>query len=310
MRPVDRGNLTLSVRRDEGRIKVVVDALDKDNNFLNFLQIQGNVVDPDLKRSTIELSQTAPGRYEAAIEDAEAIGNYFVNLGYRGPDGVQGVISSGVSVPYSDEYRELRSNPATLETIASLTDGEVVNWKQRPDETIDPRRTVDAIDHFRRDPKLVAPRASPPLWPSLLWLATVLFLGDVAVRRVAPDVDRMRKAVADQWKKLRGREVAPPVEYMEKLKSRKAEVGEQLDRSRAATRFEAPPPAATVLSDEPLPQGRAVVDAARAARVKPEGSSLAPEQKPPEHESYTNRLLKAKQKVWEEREKEKSKGNP
>ena len=310
MRPVDRGNLTLSVRRDEGRIKVVVDALDKDNNFLNFLQIQGNVVDPDLKRSTIELSQTAPGRYEAAIEDAEAVGNYFVNLGYRGPYGVQGVISSGVSVPYSDEYRELRSNPATLETIASLTDGEVVNWKKRPDGTIDPRRTVDAIDHFRRDPKLVAPRAYTPLWPTLLWLATVLFLGDVAVRRVAPDVDRMRKAVADQWKKLRGREVAPPVEYMEKLKSRKAEIGEQLDRSRAATRFEAPPPAATVLPDKPLPRGKAVADAAPAAQVKPEGTSLDPEQKPSEHESYTDRLLKAKQKVWEEREKEKGKGNP
>ena len=49
MRPADRGNLTLSVRREEGRIKVVVDALDKENQFLNFLQIQGNVVDPDLK---------------------------------------------------------------------------------------------------------------------------------------------------------------------------------------------------------------------------------------------------------------------
>ena len=40
MRPVDPGNLTLTVRRDQGRIKVVVDALDKDNQFLNFLQIQ------------------------------------------------------------------------------------------------------------------------------------------------------------------------------------------------------------------------------------------------------------------------------
>ena len=49
MRPAERGNLTLSVRREEGRIKVVVDALDKENQFLNFLQIQGNVVDPDLK---------------------------------------------------------------------------------------------------------------------------------------------------------------------------------------------------------------------------------------------------------------------
>lgn len=60
MRPVDRGNLTLTVRREEGRIKVVVDALDKENQFLNFLQIQGNVVSPDLKRSSVELVQVAP----------------------------------------------------------------------------------------------------------------------------------------------------------------------------------------------------------------------------------------------------------
>ena len=65
MRPADRGNLTLNVRREQGRIKVVIDALDKKNEFLNFLRIQGNVVNPDLKRSSIELVQTAPGRYEA-----------------------------------------------------------------------------------------------------------------------------------------------------------------------------------------------------------------------------------------------------
>ena len=52
-----------------------------------------------------------------------------MNLGYRGPDKTQGVISTGVSVPYSDEYRELRSNPTTLETLASLTEGQVVTWK-------------------------------------------------------------------------------------------------------------------------------------------------------------------------------------
>ena len=54
MRPADRGNLTLNVRREQGRIKVVVDALDKNNEFLNFLQIQGNVVNPDLKSAPVD----------------------------------------------------------------------------------------------------------------------------------------------------------------------------------------------------------------------------------------------------------------
>ncbi len=60
MRPADRGNLTLNVRRDEGRIKVVVDALDKNNQFLNFLQIQGNVIDPELKAAPSSCTRSRP----------------------------------------------------------------------------------------------------------------------------------------------------------------------------------------------------------------------------------------------------------
>jgi uncharacterized membrane protein len=301
LRPADRGNLSLSVRRDEGRIKVVVDALDKENQFLNFLQVQGIVVSPDLKRSSIELVQTAPGRYEAAIDDAEASGNYFVNLGYRGPEGVKGMISSGVSVPYSDEYRELRSNPAALETIATLTGGELTTWRFRPDGRPDLPRILGSVDHFRRGPNLVVPKAYRDLWPNLLWGACLLFLGDVGVRRIAPDFARMRRTAIDQWHKLRGQEVAPPAEYMEKLRSRKAEVGEQLDRTRAATRFEPMPGTAVA---EPLLTG--VTDEPKEPpKPKPVGPGLAPDEKVPEPESYTNRLLRAKQKVWEDREKDK-----
>jgi hypothetical protein len=310
MRPADRGNLTLNIRREEGRIKVVVDALDKDNRFLNFLQIQGNRIDPDLKSAPIELVQTAPGRYEATIENAEASGNYFVNLGYRGPDNIQGIISSGVSVPYSDEYRELRSNPTTLETLASLTDGQVVNWKFLPDGRVDLPHTIAGADHFRRDPGLLNPRSFAPLWPALLWLAACLFLGDVAVRRIALDVDWIKQTVINEWKKLRGQEVAAASDYMEKLKSRKAEVDEQLDHSRlAAGRAEAAelpfpvaPPSGPI--GEPLLEGgepRERIQAAERSRAP----SMADAPKEAPKESYTNRLLKAKQRVWEERDKDK-----
>ncbi len=313
MRPVDPGNLTLTVRRDQGRIRVVVDALDKENQFLNFLQIRGNVVNPALKGESIELYQTAPGKYEATFDAADSSGNYFVNLGYRGAGGVQGVISSGVSVPYSDEYRELRSNPASLETLAALTNGASNFFKTYPDGRPDLKRTVDSADHFRRDANLANPRGYSDLWPNLLWLAAVVFLADVAVRRIAPDVDRVRKTVADQWAKLRGREVAPATEYMEKLRSRKAEVGEQIDRSRSAARFEAPTPS----GDSPAHAGEPLLDPSSPTsgppRPKPPAGDvpgLAPSgPKPDTPQSYTNRLLRAKQKVWEEREKEKDRGS-
>jgi uncharacterized membrane protein/Mg-chelatase subunit ChlD len=307
MRPADRGNLTLNIRRDEGRIKVVVDALGKNTQFLNFLQIQGNVIDPELKSSTIELKQTAPGRYETTIENVNASGNYFVNLGYRGPDNVQGVISSGISVPYSDEYRELRSDPTSLETLASVTDGMVVPWKPTPEGRLDMSKVAD---HFRRD-NLVNPRSFAPLWPFLLWLAACLFLGDVAVRRIALDVDWIRQQIVKEWQRLRGREAVANSEYMDKLRSRKAEVDEQLDRSKASARTESspllpaePPPAGPI--GEPLLEGPEMVARAQAARAaEKERPSLAAAPPQAAKESYTDRLLKAKQRVWEEREKEK-----
>jgi uncharacterized membrane protein/Mg-chelatase subunit ChlD len=311
MRPADRGNLTLNVRREQGRIKVVVDALDKNNDFLNFLQIQGNVVNPDLKSSSVELVQVAPGRYEATIENADASGNYFVNLGYRGADKTQGVISSGVSVPYSDEYRELRSNPTTLESVASLTDGEVVSTRATPDG-----RLVQSIDHFRRDAKLTNPRSFAALWPSLLWLAACLFLGDVAVRRIAIDLGWIKQAAVNEWKKLRGEEPATASEYMDKLRTRKAEVGEQLDRGRGGSRAESGPlpfpdmPSAGPVG-EPLLEGAQMQERTPAAQ-KPASPSLAAGSAETVKQSYTDRLKKAKQRVWEERDKDKEpeKKNP
>jgi hypothetical protein len=312
MRPADRGNLSLNVRREEGRIKVVVDALDKDNQFLNFVRIQGYVVNPDLKSAPIELVQTAPGRYETTIENADSSGNYFVNLGYQGPNNVQGVISTGVSVPYSDEYRELRSNPTTLETIATMTDGQTLNWKFLPDGRVDMPHTVAGVDHFRRDPGLVNPRSFAALWPILLWLAACLFLGDVAVRRIALDVDWIKQTVANEWKKLRGQETPTASEYMDKLKTRKAEVDEQLDRPRTAARTEIAPPLFPTEGSagpigEPLLEGGELIDRARSARAaaKTQAPSIAAGPQEPEKQSYTNRLLKAKQKVWEDREKDK-----
>ncbi len=312
MRPVDNRNLTLNVRRDEGKIKVVVDALDKDSRFLNFLQLRGSVLGPDLKPIPLDLVQTAPGRYEGTVESAEASGNYFVTLGYSGGDDVKGVVSTGVSVPYSDEYRELKSNPGTLETIASLTGGEVLSWKRNPQGQIDLQRTLAGSRPFRRDAQTLTPRGLSPLWPFLLFASAFLFLGDVAVRRVSPDFARMRRQAGDFFEKLRGREVAPAVEYIEKLKGRKAEVVEGFERTRAATRFDPSAgrdPNQPVTVDEPLLGGEAKPKGAETRSApKPATPGLAPTPPAGEPESYTNRLLKAKNKVWEDREKDKDKG--
>ena len=42
------------------------------------------------------------------------------------------------------------------------------------------------------------------MWPTLLWLAACLFLGDVAVRRIALDVDRIKQAAINEWRMSSG----------------------------------------------------------------------------------------------------------
>ncbi len=140
----------------------------------------------------------------------------------------------------------------------------------------------------------------------MLWWACFLFLGDVAVRRIAPDVNRMRTSVGNAWKRLRGEAVEKPTEYIEKLRSRKREVTDQLDRSRAATQFE-PPQVPTAPLDEPLLTGETPTSLPEKRPKAPpkSGGGLAPEAKAAQPESYADRLMKAKKKVWEEREKEK-----
>ena len=142
------------------------------------------------------------------------------------------------------------------------------------------------------------------------WLACCLFLLDVAVRRIAPDFGRMRRAIANQWRQIRGQEPVRVSEYMDKLRSRKAEVGEELDRSRSrGSAVPGLPPegsfSSTVIA-EPLLSGQEPAERGKAPRdpASPQPKGLAPEAEKPREESYANRLLKAKQRVWEEREKD------
>jgi hypothetical protein len=69
-----------------------------------------------------------------------------------------------------------------------------------------------------------------------------------------------------------------------------------LDQIRAGARFEAPPEAPGGVAMPPLPTGAAP----QSPGAAPAAPSIAAEKKA-EEESYTERLLRAKKKVWEDR---------
>jgi len=290
MRSVEGGNVSVSTQRVDNKIKVVADVLDKDNQFVNFAQIHGFMITPEMKSRKVELSQVAPGRYEAMIDDAENMGTYFITLQARVPGAEEARITTGFSVPYPQEYRELESNPGLLEQIAAITGGRVIPEREA--------MRLDAEDDpFRHD--LPPPTASQDIWHLLLFAAASLFFFDVAVRRIALDPSRMRPALAAAWAYVRGKQVEVAAQdYMSKLRSRKAEVSRQLDQARSTRRFEPTP-------DAPAAVGSSVLDEAAGSEaprtIKPADRPQVAPLEEKKQETYTSRLLKAKKKVWEEK---------
>ena len=231
------GRLTATFEPLEGKMRVVVTALDDKNEFLNFLTMTGTAVGPDLKKPLdLEIEQTAPGRYVGTFPVREA-GSYFVTIN---PGGGMAPLRTGVNVPYSDEFRDRGANDALLTQLAAVQpkDGPPGQLIEDPAE----RRGMDkllAFNTFRHDlPKATSRQEA---WHWLLLVASCVFLGDVFIRRVSvnfawlpPLLVRLRDFV------LRRQPAPAQPQYIERLKSRKAEVAGHLEQLRAATRFELP----------------------------------------------------------------------
>jgi uncharacterized membrane protein len=182
-------NVEMRVERRGEQAIIQLDALDREDRYLNGLKLTARVVDPDLGPSTLELRQVAPGRYEGAFTP-ETEGAYFIGLVGTEAEG-EGSASPAVQqttgwvLSYSPEYRALQADPRLLERLAGLTEGR---------QLIEP---AQAFDHG-----MVAQRSATPLWPWLLLLAALLLPFDVAVRRLVitrADLDRVREALAQSF---------------------------------------------------------------------------------------------------------------
>jgi Mg-chelatase subunit ChlD len=299
MRPVgDTGKFSVATDVQDSNIRVVVSALDKDDEFVNFLSIGGSVIGPDLKPLDIDMKQVAPGRYVGEVP-ARQKGNYFVQLS---PGPGRAPLRAGVNIPYSDEFRERDTNEALLREIAGLVPKNGAAGKIIEDMSgaSDPQARLGKrleTDTFRHD--LAKAISSQDIWHLLVFAAACVFLADVFVRRVTITfawVPPLAAKLRDRL--LRRPAMADVTVVMDRLQRRKAEVSEQLEQRRAATRFESSP-------QQPTGEPAADLGAAAAPPPKPtQPQSLAP-QAEKEPESYTSRLLKAKQKVWEDRDKDK-----
>ena len=294
MRPSgNSGKFTVAADIGSEKVRLVVTALDKDDEFLNFLNMAGSAVGPDLKPIPFAMEQVSPGRYVGEFP-AIAAGSYFVVVSH----GVPGLapILSGINVPYSDEFRIRTPNDALLEQLVKMTPA-----GGKPGQLIDVTASADPSQPVAEDPlmkfnpfrhgELPKATSSQDIWYFVILVGSVLFFFDVFFRRV--QVSFAWVPVWTGWARdrlLRRERTPEALPTMERLRSRKAEVSGQIDQRKAEARFE--PTAVGPAHDEALEEPN------RPIHEAPRPSTIKPAEEKPEEESYTERLLKAKRKAW------------
>ena len=266
-------------------VQIQVEAVDQDGSFLSLTHIDAQVITPDMAPESVGLEQVGPGQFRGNFS-ASAQGSYLVNLRYRkaGSDKLFQKQAS-VNVPFAPEYQDLQDNAPLLADVANLTGGRLL--------TEDPNQN----DLFNRAGVKI-PEARTPLTDLLLRLWLVIFLLDVAVRRVALDV-------AGAWRKtvgwLRGRRTSLADPTLDRLRVRRAQLKQQLTAKGAdrlkARRYQGAADAKDTLPtakmDQPAPRHEKRATQAPAQSAKPD---KAPET------SHIQQLLDAKRKAKEKRE--------
>lgn len=283
-RPAQANDAELFVDLHGRRATLTVEAAEVDGQFVQFAQIAGQIIAPDLSVKEVPLTQVGPGRYRSQF-DADTGGAYLVNLRYTkvGSDAQPQLMHAVVTAPFSAEFNHLSDNAALLAEVAALTGGRVLALGDTAAPLFD--RTGVRF-----------PQWSTPIRQglALAWLA--LFLLDVAVRRVAIDFRAVARALAarlPRWRKAQARDATLDQlrlrrqQHMDQVRHRTAE-----QRQQAARRFE---PA-------DLPADEVKIDSAPSAPAAPIAPQTTPAASKPAGEpsrpaTPLDQLLQAKRRT-------------
>ncbi len=292
MRPINNeANFTVATDVRDGKVKIIVTALDKDDEFINQLNMSASVTRPDGEKMVVKMQQISAGRYVGEVEGSEA-GSYLFAI--KPED--YGLVTGGVNVPFSSEFRDRQTNDPLLDKLATIQPkGGKPGVKLVGNLSGDGIDTLLKTDTFRHT--LEKAISSQDVWPLFVLVCATLFFADVFIRRVAISFEWLAPVWA--WISrviLRRQAEQAPDERMSRLKSLKADVGERIEERRAAARFEPQPDtqatAAPSLEDVVEQQGSAQTPLPPPTQT----SQMSPDA--PEDDSYTSRLLKAKKKAF------------
>src|SRR5262249_20475977 len=166
MRKGDARGIVVQVDHKDRKATVTLDSVDAVGRFLNQAETELTVIDPQLGSKKVAMTQSAPGRYAAEF-DTPFAGAYHMEIAQKHQGKLFYRQSRGLAVGYADELRLRPTNEELLQEIARVSGGTYNPEAEAIFAATD--RTVD--------------RATP-LWPYLTTAAAILFLLDVALRRI------------------------------------------------------------------------------------------------------------------------------
>jgi uncharacterized membrane protein len=294
-RQSEAAGLDITTTVQGGRTKIRIDAVDKNVDAVKFLEVVGKVITPDNQAVPLRLTQTGPGRVEGEFESGDR-GNYILDLRYRkgaGANAQTGLIQTGVSIAYSPEFAQMKANLPLLQNLREKTAGRDL-------------RESEAIEVFDRS-NMEPAQTRHVMWESLLRWMLLLFLLDVAIRRIAinpKEVGRKgRRFVSEMAGRQRDDAQAEVVltslkGTRERVRDEARERAEQESAPAATARYEAQQEQQKATDDLGRALGGATSDDAPVV-ARPTGK------KPAQSEAdYTSRLLKAKRRARDDMRKE------
>lgn len=291
MRPTTSdAKFTVATNVGNGGVEVVVNALNQEDEFLNFLDMQAVAVGPDLKPLPLIMRQVAPGRYVGTFE-AETAGSYLVNV-IPGPG--MAPITTGASIPFSDEYRIRNTNFNMLERLSQLAPkggqaGQLF-------AALDSESLGQLIDNNTYRSGLPRAMSMQDIWPWCLLLGAVCLFGDIFVRRVALDYAYPIKWLSKRLNPGESVQDSERRQSLERLRSKKSQVSGELEDVKANTRFEADGSADATTLDQAM--GGKTADLRKENRPP---ATPGMDQKD-EAGGYTSRLLAAKKAAQKKNE--------
>lgn len=179
-----QGFIETSLHGNQGQISVKLD-----HNMKEDLDGEAIIIGPKGKETIVPLEVTRPGKYEGNF-GITMPGVYIVNTRHSKGGKIVNTLEAGLAVNYSPEY-DLRQSGSIdfLKEIVAQTGGRIID---NPEEI------------FREDPEPVWTQTG--IWPWLLPIALLLFVLDIAMRRlnIADLIGKHFKLAGDKAAKDQG----------------------------------------------------------------------------------------------------------